>query len=240
MKNLKTVLITGANKGIGFETARQLGIKGFVVLLGSRDKERGRKAESVLKNEGINTRMVLLDVTNQNTINTAVEFIEKEYGSLDVLINNAGISLEKGAAPSLIDLSLLKDTFETNFFGVFSLTKAMLPALKKSPAGRIVNISSGLGSLTLNSNPESKSLLALAYNSSKSAVNMLTVQFAKELKNTPIKINAACPGYTATDLNGFKGTRTVQQASVVIVRLATLDENGPTGGYFDETGVVPW
>ncbi len=240
MNKAKTVLITGANKGIGFETARQLGQRGFEVLLGSRNDQRGRKAESVLKIEGIAARFILLDVTKQDTIDAAKGLIEKEYGSLDVLINNAGISLEKGALPSRLEPAVLKETFETNFFGLFAVTRAMIPLLKKSPAGRIVNISSSLGSLELNSRPESSSLLALAYNSSKTAVNALTVQFAREFKNTPLKFNAAAPGYTATDLNAFRGTRTVQQAAAVILRLATLDENGPTGGFFDDTGKVPW
>ncbi len=240
MNNSKTVLITGANKGIGFETARQLGIAGFTTLLGSRNEERGRKAEAVLIEEGISARYILLDVTRQDTVDAAAGLIEREYGSLDVLINNAGISLEKGKPPSEIELSVLKETFETNFFGLFRVTKAMLPLLKKSPGGRVVNVSSGLGSLEMNSRPESASLLALAYNSSKTAVNALTVQFAREFKDTPLKFNAAAPGYTATDLNGFRGTRTVRQAAVVIVRLSTLDENGPTGGFFQDTGKVPW
>ncbi|MGA2142928.1 MAG: SDR family oxidoreductase [Brevinematales bacterium] len=240
MNHQKTALITGANKGIGFETARRLGINGFEVLLGSRDGQRGMKAQSVLKTEGLNARFLLLDVTKQDTIDAAASFIEQEYGSLDVLVNNAGISLEKGISPSRLETAVLKETFETNFFGLFAVTRAMIPLLIKSEGGRIVNVSSGLGSLERNSSPESASLLALAYNSSKTAVNAMTVQFAREFKNTPLKINSAAPGYTATDLNGFRGTRTVQQASVVIVRLATLDENGPTGGFFEDTGPVPW
>jgi NAD(P)-dependent dehydrogenase (short-subunit alcohol dehydrogenase family) len=240
MNLIKKALITGANKGIGFESARQLGKIGFEVLLGSRDETRGLKAESILKSEGLKARFIMLDVTKHYTIDAAAGLIEKEYGSLDVLVNNAGISLEKGTPPSRLDMAVLKETFETNFFGLFAVTRAMLPLLLKSQAGRIVNVSSGLGSLERNSSPGSSSLLALAYNSSKTAVNALTVQFAREFKDTPLKINAAAPGYTATDLNGFKGTRTVLQASVIIVSLSTLDENGPTGGFFDDSGPLPW
>ncbi len=240
MDKRKIALITGANKGIGYETARQLGKMGIFVLLGARNEERGSKAEAALANEGINARFILLDVTKQDSIDAAARLIEKEYGLLDVLINNAGILLEKGAVPSQIELFVLKETFETNFFGMFAVTKAMLPLVKKSSNGRIVNLSSGLGSLTMHSAPGSVSQNTLAYNCSKTAVNALTVLFAKELKDTKIKINAAAPGYTDTDINNHMGTRTVNQAAVIIIRLATLDENGPTGGFFDENGVVPW
>lgn len=241
MNKSKIVLITGANKGIGFETARQLGKKGFNVLVGARDEERGRKAESALINEGIEARYILLDVTRYDTINNAAGIIETKYGYLDALINNAGIFLDNGSIPSQLELSVLKETFETNFFGVFAVIKAMLPLLIKSDeGGRIVNVSSGQGSLTRNSSPDSTSRLQLAYNSSKSALNALTIQFAREFRNTPLKINSAAPGFTATDMNYGMGTRTVQQASVVIVRLATLDESGPTGGFFEDTGEVPW
>ncbi|MDD5362228.1 MAG: SDR family oxidoreductase [Ignavibacteria bacterium] len=238
---MKTVLITGANKGIGFETARQLGRIGYMVLLGSRNEVRGRYAEIILKDEDINAKFILLDVTNIETIRTAAGFIEKEYGSLDALINNSGIYMDNGIPPSQIDLSALKQTFDTNFFGVFAVTKTMLPLLNKSTeGGRIVNVSSGQGSLSRNGNLNSTSLLQLAYNSSKTALNALTIQFAREFKETPLKINSAAPGFTATEMNGGKGIRTVQQAAVVIVRLATLDKNGPTGGFFDDAGEVPW
>ena len=242
MNNTKTILITGANKGIGFESARQLGALGYVILVGSRNEERGQEATARLLNEEISAHFILLDVTNQNTMEAAARQIEQEFGSLDVLINNVGISLDKGASPSELELDVLKETFESNFFGMFAVTKVMLPLLKKSPCGRIVNLSSGLGSLTLNSNPESEfyHYNVFAYQSSKTAVNALTVMLAKEFKNTSIKINAADPGFTSTDLNGHRGYRSVQQAANIVVRLATLDENGPTGGFFDENGEVPW
>lgn len=238
----KVALITGANKGIGFETAKRLGALGFKILVGSRDEERGKKALTKLVEEGIQAHLILLDVTKQESIDDAKKQIEKEFGSLDVLINNVGISIDNGVSPSELELSILKETFETNFFGMFAVTKAMLPLLKKSPCGRVVNLSSGLGSLYINSDPESEfyNFNLLAYQSSKTAVNALTVMLAKEYINTTIKINAADPGFTATDLNGHRGYRTVQQAATVVVQLATLDENGPTGGFFDENGVIPW
>lgn len=240
MNKSRTVLVTGANQGIGFETAKELGSIGFTVLLGARNSDRGKEAEEALVKEGIKAHFVLLDVTKQDTIDKVAELIDNTYGSLDVLINNAGIAVEKGRQPSQLDTQDLKETFETNFFGLFAVTKAMLPLLIKSTAGRIVNVSSGRGSFANNIKPVDKSLNALAYNSSKSAVNMLTLTFSKELIETSIKINSAAPGYTITAINDFKGHRTVQQAAEIIVKLATLDENGPTGGFFDENGTVPW
>ena len=240
MNKSRTVLVTGANQGIGFETAKELGAMGFTVLLGARNSDRGKEAEETLVKEGIKAHFVLLDVTKQDTINKAATFIENNYGSLDVLINNAGIAVEKGRQPSQLDTQDLKETFETNFFGLFAVTKTMLPLLMKSTAGRIVNVSSGRGSFANNIKPVDKSLNALAYNSSKAAVNMLTLTFSKELIETSIKINSAAPGYTITAINDFKGHRTVQQAADIIVRLATLDNDGPTGGFFDENGTVPW
>jgi NAD(P)-dependent dehydrogenase (short-subunit alcohol dehydrogenase family) len=242
MSHEKIVLITGANKGIGYETARQLGAMDFTILLGARDEARGSKAAADLVNQGIHARFIPLDVTQQDTIQAAARQIEQEYGLLDVLINNVGVSLDRGASPSQLELSDLKATFETNFFGMFAVTKALLPLLKKSSCARIVNLSSGLGSLTQNSDPQSEfaQINLLAYNSSKTAVNALTIMFAKELKNSSVKINSADPGYTATDLNGHRGYRSVQQAAKIVVHLATLQEDGPTGGFFDENGEVPW
>jgi NAD(P)-dependent dehydrogenase (short-subunit alcohol dehydrogenase family) len=240
MKDLKTALITGANQGIGFETARELGAMGFTVLIGARNEDRGKKAEEELLKEGINARFVLLDVTKQYTINEAAALVNKAYGSLDILINNAGIAVEKGRQPSQLEIDDLKKTFETNFFGLFEVTKVFLPLLMKSSAGRIVNVSSGRGSFANNMKPVDKSLNALAYNSSKAAVNMLTLTFSKELEGSKIKINSAAPGYTITALNDFKGLKTAKQAAHIIIKLATLDENGPSGGFFDENGTVPW
>ena len=234
-------LITGANKGIGLEIARQLGTQGITVLIGARDEKRGSVAAEKLQAENIDAHAVQLDVTNQQSIDAAAKHIESEFGKLDILVNNAGIAIDN-APPSQLDMEILRRTYETNFFGVFAVTKAMLPLLHKSQAGRIVNISSGLGSLTQNSDPnyEYAQIKYLAYNSSKTALNAMTVQFAYELKDTPIKVNSADPGYVATDLNNNTGPRTVQQGASTPVRLATLPADGPTGSFFDDNGVVPW
>jgi len=240
----KTVLITGGNKGIGFESARQLGKLGFTILIGSRDQYKGREAATSLSNENINAKSIILDVTDVDTIQSAMKKIEDQYGALDVLINNAGVNLDRRLPPSQLELTVLRNTYETNVFGMFSVIKAMLPLVKKSPAGRIVNLSSGLASLSSNNDPESDAekygVNLLAYMSSKTAVNALTVLFAKELKGTPIKINSADPGFTATDLNGHTGYRTVEEGASIVVKLATLLGDGPTGGFFDENGVIPW
>lgn len=242
MNTSKTVLITGGNKGIGFETARQLGKLGFTILIGSRDQSKGQESATSLNKEDIIAEAITLDVTDPDTVQSAAKQIDDHYGVLDVLVNNAGISLDDGVPPSQLELNNLKRTYETNVFGMFSVTKAMLPLLKKSSAGRIVNLSSGLGSLTLNSDPESEfhGVNLLGYMSSKTAVNAITVLFAKELRDSQIKINSACPGFTATDLNGHRGYRTVEQAASITVKLATLPNDGPTGGFFDENGVLPW
>ncbi len=241
MNNNKVALVTGANKGIGLEIARQLGKQSVTVLVGARDGRRGEEAATQLRQEGIDARFVTLDVTDQATIDGAAHTIDQEFGRLDILVNNAAIGLDK-APPSQIDSDLLRRTFDTNFFGVFAITKAMLPLLRKAPAGRIVNMSSGLGSLAQTSDPNwgFAQVNLLAYNSSKTAVNALTVQFANELRGTSIKVNAADPGYVATDLNEHRGHRTVEQGAATPVRLATLPEDGPTGGYFSDDGPVPW
>lgn len=234
-------LITGANKGIGLEIARQLGAQGITVLIGARDEKRGSEAAEKLQAENIDAHAVQLDVTNQESIDAAAKYIENQFGKLDILVNNAGIAIDN-APPSQLDMEILRRTYETNFFGVFAVTKAMLPLLRKAQAGRIVNMSSGLGSLTQNSDPnyEYAQIKYLAYNSSKTALNAMTVQFAHELKDTPIKVNSADPGYVATDINNYNGTRTVEQGATAAVRLATLPDDGPTGSFFDENGVVPW
>ncbi|MFB5251877.1 SDR family oxidoreductase [Bacillus mycoides] len=237
----KIALITGANKGIGFETARQLGAQGFTILVGARNTERGTEAAAKLQAAGSDAHFIRIEVTNQASIDSAAKKIEERYGKLDVLINNVGVALDRTSTLGL-DISLLKETFETNFFSMFAVSKAMIPLIHKSHAGRIVNMSSALGSLTKHSDPsfEFYNAKALAYNSSKTAVNQLTVHLAHELKDTPIKVNSACPGFTATDLNHFQGTRTVEEAATVVVRLATLPDNGPTGQFFDDTGALPW
>ncbi|MEH2425566.1 MAG: SDR family oxidoreductase [Nostoc sp.] len=239
----KVALITGANKGIGYEIARQLGSRGATVFVGSRDIKRGEEAANKLRLNQIDARTIQLDVIDQKTIDSTAEQIESEFGKLDILVNNAGI-LSDGdrLPPSQVNIETLRHTYETNVFGVFAVTKTLLPLLKKSKAGRIVNLSSGLGSLTLHSEPNSEFADSkyLAYNSSKTAVNALTVLLAAELKDTAIKVNAANPGYTATDINQYQGHRTIEQGAIAPVRLATLPDDGSTGGFFDENGVVPW
>ncbi|MEH2402187.1 SDR family oxidoreductase [Nostoc sp.] len=239
----KVALITGANKGIGFEIARQLGSRGATVLVSARDIGRGEEAANKLRSNQIDARSIQLDVIDQKTIDSTAEKIESEFGKLDILVNNAGI-LSDGdrLPPSQVDIETLRHTYETNVFGVFAVTKTLLPLLKKSKAGRIVNLSSGLGSLTLHSDPNSEFADSryLAYNSSKTALNAITVLLAAELKDTAIKVNAANPGYTATDINQYQGHRTVEQGAIAAVRLATLPDDGSSGGFFDENGVVPW
>ncbi|HTA41141.1 MAG TPA: SDR family oxidoreductase [Bryobacteraceae bacterium] len=236
-----TALITGANKGIGYEIARGLGAKNIMVLVGARDEVRGNAAATKLKNEGVDARFVQLDVTNKDTITKAARWIEDQFGHLDILVNNAGIA-EWGFKPSNADLAKVREVYETNLFGPIAVTQAMLPLLHRSKRGRIVNVSSALGSLASTSDPMSPTsqFLALGYNTSKSALNAMTVQFANELRATPIKVNAICPGYCATDINNHSGPRTAAQGAVAAVRYATIGDDGPTGGLFDEDGPVAW
>jgi NAD(P)-dependent dehydrogenase (short-subunit alcohol dehydrogenase family) len=239
----RIALVTGANKGIGQEISLQLAVRhNMTVLIGARNASRGSEAAEKLSATGHDARAVLLDVTDQQTIDAAARWIEAEFGRLDVLVNNAGIFLDGQVPPSQLEIDVLRRTYETNVFGVFAVTKAMLPLLRRSADGRIVNVSSGLGSLAQNSDPNWENAFAkfLAYNSSKTAVNAMTVQFAVELKGTGIKVNAADPGYTATDLNEHRGTRSVAQGAAIAVLLATLPPDGPTGGFFNDSGPVPW
>ena len=234
-------LITGANKGIGYEIALGLGAKGIVVLIGARDEARGQAAAAKLNEQGIDARFVRLDVTNKETIDRVARWIEDEFGRLDILVNNAGIG-EWGTKASEVDLAKVRQVYETNLFGPMAVTQAMLPLLRRSKHGRIVNISSGLGSLSMASDPKSpiSQFVALGYNTSKTALNSMTVQFANELRETGIKVNAVCPGYCATDLNGHSGPRTAAQGAVAPIQYATLGDEGPSGGVFDENGRVAW
>ena len=240
----KVALITGANKGIGFEIARQLGAQGMIILVGVRDRTRGEEAVKRLQAEGIEASVVHIDVTVQAMIESAASHIDQAYGKLDVLVNNAGISLREGRVPpSELAIEVFRATYETNVFGVFAVTRAMLPLLRRSDAGCIVNLSSPVGSLSLNSNPASfysQMPPLLAYNSSKTAVNAITVFFANELRNTSIKVNAVSPGYVATELNDHSGMLTPEQGAKVPVTFATLPAGGPTGGFYEDSGAVPW
>lgn len=245
---MKTVLITGANKSIGFKAAKQLLKLGYYVYLGSRDIEKGEAAVNQLKNEGLNNvEAIQIDVSNENSVQAARETLGKKLSSLDVLINNAGISGGFPQAPTLLKTDTLRQVFETNFFGTINVTQAFLDLLKKSDAPRIVNVTSGLASLTLHNDPAWKyyNVKGGAYGPSKTALNAYTVALAFELRNTPFKINAVDPGFTATDFNQHRGTGTVQDAAARIVKYAIIDENGPTGGFFSddnnpETGASPW
>jgi NAD(P)-dependent dehydrogenase (short-subunit alcohol dehydrogenase family) len=238
----RIALVTGANKGIGFEVARCLGKAGLTVLVGARNPGLGEVATATLRAEGLDARYIELDVVRPKTIEAAAAKIAAQFRQLDVLVNNAGINDPADGLPSTVDLSTVRSVMETNFFGAFAVTQAMLPLLRKSAAGRIVNVSSGLGSLNWNADPnwEFASVKLLGYNASKAAMNMLTIQLAYELRGTTIKVNASNPGYTATDLNGHRGHQTVAQGAAETVRLALLPANGPTGGFFETSGPDPW
>lgn len=235
----KVALVTGGNKGIGFEVARQLAELNHRVVIGSRDEERGRTAAEKLRSEGAEASYVVLDVSNPDSVATAIQLIDQQSGRLDVLVNNAGIAQPEGP-PSQVALDVLKRIYETNVFGLVAVTQAALPSLRRADAGRIVNLSSGAGSLTVVSRPDWRpEWNGLAYNTSKSAVNAVTVAFAGELRETPIKVNAVNPGYTRTDMSP-DADRPVAHGAAVVVRYAVLPADGPTGGFFDENGPIPW
>lgn len=239
---MKTVLITGANKGIGFETAKQLAQSGYFVYAGSRDKAKGEEAVKRLNDLGIsNAAFIELDVTNIDSIEKAKHALESKIGSLDVLINNAGISGGQPQNLSSIKMDDLRKVFDTNFFGAVQTTQQFIQLLKKSKSPRIVNVSSGLGSLTIHSDTQNSNYKIYdAYSCSKTALNAFTVMLANEFRGTNFKINSITPGYTATDLNNFKGTQTVEHAAKIIVKYATLDNGGPTGKFLKEDGEVDW
>lgn len=249
MQNTPVALVTGANKGIGFEIAKGLVAHGFTVLVGSRDLAKGEAAASSL---GPDTHALQLDVTNQLSIATAAERIRSEFGRLDVLVNNAGVSHPGRPSLSFADVmqtNLLTATpfddvravWETNVFGVIAVTQAMLPLLREAHAARIVNMGSTGGSLTFNSDPANPHRAMFGnYSASKSAAHAITLAFALALESTKIKVNIACPGHTATALNNFSGARSAEQGARRAVELALLDENGPTGTFSDENGPVAW
>ena len=241
-------LVTGANKGIGLQIAKDLAARDLTVLVGSRELDRGEAAAKSIEGDA---RAVQLDVTDQSSIAAAAERIRDEFGRLDVLVNNAGIShaatpgrsMEEIVAGRLSAASLdeIRSVFETNVFGVIAVTQAMLPLLREAPAGRVVNVSSSGGSLTLNSDPTNPHRAMFGtYSASKAAANAVTVAFAADLEADGIKVNAACPGFTGTDLNFFRGTRTVEQGAREPVRLALIGPDGPTGTFSNEDGPLPW
>ncbi|MET9442739.1 SDR family oxidoreductase [Streptomyces sp. NPDC006610] len=247
----RIALVTGANKGIGRGVAEQLAALGMTVLIGARDPRRGEEAAAAVRAAGGDVHAVTLDVTDQADVQEAAKQIEERFGHLDVLVNNAGITGSGQVAPddardqvpSSVDLAMVRSVFETNVFGVIAVTNAMLPLLRRSPAPRIVNVSSHAASLTLTSDPDgpfAALLPSAAYAPSKSALTALTVQYANELRKEGVLVNAVAPGFVATDSNDHAGFLTVAQGAAVVVRLATLGEDGPTAGFFGEEGPVPW
>ena len=249
MTTKKTALVTGANKGIGLETVRRLAAMGFKVWLGARDAERGEAAAQALRDEGLDVEWLELNVASDDSVAAAARNLTARVSALDALVNNAGVALGYVDAldadgryqrpPSQENVADMKATYDVNVFGPVRVTQAFLPLLQAAPAARIVMVSSYIGSIARAAG-NSQSPLLMSYGSSKTALNAVTVAFARELSPRGIAVNAAAPGYTATDLNAHRGGRTVQQAAEIIVRLATLEPGGPTGGYFDENGALPW
>jgi NAD(P)-dependent dehydrogenase (short-subunit alcohol dehydrogenase family) len=239
----KIVLITGANKGIGFEVARQLGKQKCTVLVGARDTKLGQESTAKLKKEGVEAVFVELDVTRRETIEAARAGIEKEFSRLDILINNAGI-VDRGGdgPPSAANLDAVSRSLQTNFIGALAVTQAMLPLVRKSAAGQIINVSSELGSITGFSDPNWKFAHAkfIGYCASKAAMNMMTAQLAAELRGTNIRVNSVNPGYTATDLNNNSGPQTIEEGSAEIVRVALTGNDGPRGQFLETGGTIPW
>ena len=249
MNETMIILVTGANKGIGRQIAAQLGTLGHVVYVGARNAGLGEKAAAELREDGIKATSVVLDVTDPASAAAAAAKIEARHGRLDALVNNAGISGPAGSdpgsqRPSTADLDVLRAIFETNYFGVIAVTNAMLPLLRRSAWPRIVNVSSSVGSLSLNADLErgdGPSIpVSAGYVTSKTALTALTLQYARDLLPDGIKVNAVCPGYVATDLNGHRGYRTPAEGAAAAVRMATIGADGPTGTFTDDEGPAPW
>jgi NAD(P)-dependent dehydrogenase (short-subunit alcohol dehydrogenase family) len=249
MQDKPVALVTGANKGIGLQIAKDLVAHGFTVLVGSRNLKDG---ETAAKSVGADALAIQLDVTNQASIAAAAEHIRNELGRLDVLVNNAGIShtgkpgrslheMAKSGRLTMASINEVRAVFETNVFGVIAVTQAMLPLLREAPAARIVNVSSSSGSLTLNSDPANPHRAMFGtYSSSKTALNAITVAFASDLESAGIKVNAVSPGFTKTNLNNYEGTETVEEGAREAVRVALLGPDSPTGTFSNTNGVIPW
>ncbi len=232
-------LVTGANKGIGYEIAAGLGARGWSVGVGARDDARRESAVEKLRAAGVDAVGVPLDVTDDASVAAAAALVGERFGRLDVLVNNAGVTGGMPQEPTTVDIATVRTAVETNVFGVIRVTNAFLPLLRRSASPRIVNMSSTVGSLTRQSDPGGGTgPISAAYSPSKTFLNAVTVQYAKELPD--ILINLGCPGYCATDLNGHRGHRTPEQGAAIGIRLATLPDDGPTGGFFDDDGVIPW
>ena len=237
----KVALITGANKGIGFEAARQLAKAGWTVLAGARNQELGRQAAAKLKAEGLDVQFIPLDLHAPETAITAAETIRKQFGKLDLLINNAGVSSKGDGPPSKVDLGALDNAMRTNFIGTVAVTQAMLPLLQEAGKAQVLNVSSELGSISLQTDPDWKyaPFKVLAYCASKAALNMFTVQLAYEFRDGSIAVNAINPGYTATDLNRNSGHQTLEEGAAEIVRMALL-ESPETGKFLETGGQLAW
>ncbi|MER5863014.1 SDR family NAD(P)-dependent oxidoreductase [Kitasatospora sp. NPDC002040] len=241
MSEQTIALVTGANKGIGYEIAAGLGALGWRIAVGARDQQRRDAAVERLRAAGTDAFGVPLDVADDASAAAAAELIADRAGGLDVLVNNAAITGSMPQTPSALDPATVRAVVETNVIGVIRVTNAMLPLLRGSAAARIVNMSSSVGSLVLQTTPGiDMGPVPAAYLASKTFLNAVTVQYAKELSGTGILVNSGCPGFTATDLNGFQGVRTPQQGAAIAIRLATLPGDGPSGGFFDDGGTVPW
>ena len=243
MSERTIALVTGANKGIGYEIAVGLGALGWSVGVGARDDSRRETAVEKLRAAGVDAFGVPLDVTDDASVAAAAALVEERAGRLDVLVNNAGITGGMPQDPTLVSPEQVRTVVETNVIGVMRMTNAMLPLLRRSASPRIVNMSSTVGSLarqTDTTDPYATGPISAAYSPSKTFLNAVTVQYAKELSDTNILINLGCPGFVATDLNGFRGVRTPEQGAAIAIRLATLPDDGPTGGFFDDAGPIPW
>ena len=245
MPDSMIALVTGANKGIGREIAGQLAELGHTVVIGARDAQAGEQAAAELRAAGGDAVAVVLDVTDPASAAAAAETVQAKYGRLDALINNAGVSGQPGAdfagqQPGSANVDDIRFIFETNVFGVITVTAAFLPLLRRSPTPRIVNVSSSAGSLALTSDPANADPIAAGYVPSKTALTSLTIQYARGLADEHILVNAVCPGFVATALNGFRGTGTAAEGAVQAVRMATIPADGPTGTFTDSSGPVPW
>lgn len=242
MTESKIALVTGANKGIGLEIVRSLAGHGMTVLLGGRDPERREQAAASLRPDGLDVHPIALDVTDPLTIEAAAQHVDKHFGHLDVLVNNAGTSGGFQHLPSEADLDVVLEVFDTNVFGVVRVINAMLPSLKRAPAGHIINVSSDWGSMTRTA-AASDLPAQIDYPTSKAALNALTLQYATELRQDGIAVNSVAPGLTATDFTkdlGLEIPRTAAEGAAIAVRLATLEGDVPTGRFFDDDGEVPW
>jgi NAD(P)-dependent dehydrogenase (short-subunit alcohol dehydrogenase family) len=241
----KVAFITGANRGIGFETAKGLGKLGVTVILGTRDIEKGKATAKELQSLGFKAEAIKYDADQEKSADDVFDYINENFGKLDILVNNAGINQEQlmgSNNSSSVSSAVLQKTFQTNLFAVISLTQKLLPLIKKATAGRIVNLSSILASLTLHSMPNSPidPAKAFAYNASKTALNVYTIHLAHELRNTNIKVNSAHPGWVKTELGGANAPMEVADSGKTSIQLATLDNTGASGGFFHEGESLPW